>query len=225
MNKTDVKNMKSLLKWRELSRKVSKGADYDTDGEIKFDVLTVYSDDELNQKIKEFEDAEKRNAAGKFRSLVDAFFEKWGDEGDNMIVLSGAWVPERETCELDDPVNDINWNWSEYNKLYHAVGRQQPSNRYLAVCDLPKAERVEREKLWDQFWADMKPIQKEARKLKILTAEKYWEDDNDALNEMWYGVIGVMKDYRIVSFVIREDGMLCDEEGYETFHNSIIMSL
>ena len=225
MNKTDVKNMKSLLKWRELSRKVSKGADYDMEGEIKFDVLSEYSDDELNQKIQEFEEAEKRKAAGKFRSLVDAFFEKWGDEGDNMIVLSGAYVPERMAEEMDDPVNDINWYWTKYNKLYHAVGSQKPSNSYFAVRDLPKEESAERENLWNQFWADMKPIQKEARKLKIPTAERYWEDDNDALNELWSGVIGVMKDYRIVSFVIRDDGMLCDEEGYETFNNSIIMSL
>lgn len=217
--------MKSLLKWRELSRKVSKGADYDTAGEIKFDVLSEYSDDELNQKMQEFEEAEKRKASDKFRSLVDAFFEKWGDEGDNMIVLSGAYVPERTTYEMDDPVNDIYWNQSKYNKLYHAVGRQQPSNNYYAVRDIPKAEREEREKLWDQFWADMEPIQKEARKLKIPTAEEYWEDDNHALNEFWCGVIGVMKDYRIVSFVIRDDGMLCDEEGYETFHNSVITQL
>lgn len=225
MNKTDVKNMKSLLKWRELSRKVSKGANYDMAGDIKFDVLTEYSDDELNQKIQEFEKAEKRKASGKFRSLVDAFFKKWGDESDNMIVLSAAYVLERTTCEMDDPVNDINWYWTDYNKLYHAVGSQQPSNNYFDVCDLPASEREERKKLWDQFWADMKPIQKEVRKLKIPTAEKYWEDDNDALNELWCGVIGVMKDYRIVSFVIRPDGMLCDEEGYETFHNSIITRL
>lgn len=225
MNKTDVKNMKNLLKWRELSRKVSKGANYDKGGEIKFDVLSEYSDDDLNQKIQEFEEAEKRKASGKFRSLVDAFFKKWGGEGDNMIVLWGAYVPERTTCGMEDPVNDINWWMEKYNKLYHAVGSQQPSNNYFAVKDLPKSEREEREKLWEQFWADMQPIQKEAIKLKIPTAEDYWEDDNDALNELWCGVIGVMKDYRIVSFVIRDDGMLCDEEGYETFHNSILTRL
>jgi len=225
MNKTDVKNMKSLLKWRELSRKVSKGADYDEAGEIKFDVLSEYSDDELNQKIKEFEESEKRKASDKFRSLVDAFFEKWGGEGDNMIVLSGAYVPERTTYEMDDPVNDISWGQSKYNKLYHAVGRQQPSCSYFAASDITAEEREERKKLWNKFWADMEPIQKEARKLKIPTAEEYWEDDNDALNECWCGVIGVMKDYRIVSFVIRDDGMLCDEEGYETFHNSVIIQL
>lgn len=217
--------MKSLLRWRELSRKVSKGADYDEAGEIKFDVLSEYSDDEINQKIKEFEETEKRKAADKFRSLVDAFFEKWADEGDNMIVLSGAYVPERTTYEMDDPVNDINWWWTKYNQLYYAVGSQKPSNNYWAIRDLSADDRTERQKMWNQFQADMTPIQKEARKLKIPTAETYWEDDNDALNEIWYGVIGVMKDYRIVSFVIRNDGMLCDEEGYETFHNSVIMQL
>lgn len=142
-----------------------------------------------------------------------------------MIVLSAAYVPERTTCDMEDPVNDINWYWNEYNKLYHAVGSQQPSNNYFDVCDLSSVEREEREKLWNQFWEDMRPIQKEARKLKIPTAEKYWEDDNDALNELWCGVIGVMKDYRIVSFVIRNDGMLCDKEGYKTFHNSILAQL
>ena len=58
--------------------------------------------------------------------------------------------------------------------------------------------------------------------LKVPSAYSYWEDDNDALNECWYGVIGIMKDYRAVAFVIRDDGMICDEEGYNTFHNSVI---
>lgn len=225
MNKIDIKNMKSILKWRELERKVKIGPKTEDGGEINLETFAAMTDEKIKEKIKEFEKAENRKSSEKFRSLIDAFFEKWGDEGDNMIVLSGAYVPERGTCEMDDPVNDINWYYTKYNKLYHAVGSQQPSNSYFAVCDLPESIRAERNKLWDQFWTDMRPIWEEARKLKIPTAEKYWSKDNDALNECWCGVIGVMKDYRVVSFVIRDDGLVCDEEGYETFHNSILMKL
>ena len=35
----------------------------------------------------------------------------------------------------------------------------------------------------------------------------------------------IMKDYKAVSFVIRDDGMLCDEDDIESFYNSIIIDL
>ena len=58
--------------------------------------------------------------------------------------------------------------------------------------------------------------------LKIKDAYDYWENDNGALNEYWYGVIGIMKDYKVVAFVIRDDGMLCDEKAYISSNNKII---
>ena len=50
----------------------------------------------------------------------------------------------------------------------------------------------------------------------------HWEDNNASLNEYWHGVIGIMKDYRVVAFVIRNDGMLADKRGYENSENQII---
>lgn len=58
--------------------------------------------------------------------------------------------------------------------------------------------------------------------MKIKDAHDYWKDNSDALNEYWYGVIGIMKDYQVVAFVIRDDGMLCDKNGYDTSNNTIV---
>ena len=54
---------------------------------------------------------------------------------------------------------------------------------------------------------------------------KYWDKENEAINECWYGVHGITKDYRIVAFVIRDDGMLCDEESFDTFYNSTLYTI
>ena len=58
--------------------------------------------------------------------------------------------------------------------------------------------------------------------VKIKNAYDYQEDNNASLNEYWRGVIGIMKDYRVVAFVIRNDGILADERGYENSENQII---
>ena len=57
------------------------------------------------------------------------------------------------------------------------------------------------------------------------SAEDYYTDNNDALNEFWYGCIGIMKDYKVVSFVIRDDGLLCCEKYINEGYNKIIEQL
>ena len=58
--------------------------------------------------------------------------------------------------------------------------------------------------------------------VKIKNAYDYQEDNNASLNEYWRGVIGIMKDYRVVAFVIRNDRILADEHGYENSENKIV---
>ena len=74
----------------------------------------------------------------------------------------------------------------------------------------------------DEYYKDIEKLTDILYNLKIKDAYDYWENDNGALNEYWYGVIGIMKDYRVVAFVIRDDGMLCDQQVYTSSNNKII---
>ena len=58
--------------------------------------------------------------------------------------------------------------------------------------------------------------------VKIKDAYDYLEDNNASLNEYWRGIVGIMKDYRVVAFVIRNDVILADEHGYENSENKIV---
>ena len=49
-------------------------------------------------------------------------------------------------------------------------------------------------------------------KAKIPKAEDFWEDNGEALNEYWYGVIAITRDYEIVGFNIRYDGIPQNDE-------------
>ena len=37
--------------------------------------------------------------------------------------------------------------------------------------------------------------------------EEYWKNYGDRLNEYWYGVIAITRDYKIVGFEMRDDGL------------------
>ena len=63
----------------------------------------------------------------KIKKMVDEAFEKFGEEGDNILILSACYYPEdsRHTYEIDEPLDRINFNkGSDYNKLYFPIGRK-----------------------------------------------------------------------------------------------------
>ncbi len=229
MNKVDVKNLNAILEWRELERKVKAGPIIADGGDFSFNDLVNLTDKELQNRISNFEKIEKTNNANRLRKLVNKFFEKYGTESSNMIVLSGAYYPDDSDCryvyEREDIINDIYWDGfgRKYNKLYYPCAVETlPAGDWQSTNKLPEEERKSVLAQWDKYYKDLRPIHNLVRKLGVPTAEKYYRDDSSALNEIWYGVIGIMKDYRVVSFVIRNDGMLCDEDSYESCHNSII---
>lgn len=203
MNKTDLKNMKALLKYKKI---VENGPKFESeDSTITEKELEKYSIDELKDKIYQFEHAENDQYTKELKNLVDEMFNKYSKEGDNMIAVWDANVFDRYISEGDDPLEDIYWGGfaNKYNKLYYPI------------CANEK-------EISDEYYKDVEKLANILSNLKVKDAYNYWKDNNDALNEMWYGVIGIMKDYRVVAFVIRDDGMLCDEDGYETFNNEIV---
>lgn len=199
MNSIDKKNIKELIKLMEFKPEFEEG------GEISISDLLNKDINQLKDLVKAFDDRAQKAGESKVKELVDTIFNKFGDEESNMIVLSAAYVPERTTYELEEPLECINFDGFEhrYNKLYYPIDIQD--GEFTDLCN----------ELYSYVFGA----------LEIPIAEEFWSDDNDALNEYWYGVIGIMKDYKIVSFVIRDDGMLCDENGYVSFHNSIIREI
>ena len=94
---------------------------------------------------------------------------------------------------------------------------------------MSKEEREEWKETWgvkfDKLYELSDDLNTLLYAIGIDDAENRWLDDNGALNEYWYGVVGITKDYKVVSFVIRDDGMLCDEYSMESSHNSILKQL
>ena len=203
MNKTDLKNMKALLKYKEV---VTNGPKFESkNSTITQEELEKYNINELKTAINNFENSEVDKYTKKLKNLVDEMFVKYGEEDDNMIAIWDANVYERDVYQGDDPLSDICFGGfaHEYNKFYYPI--------YANNKNAP-----------DEYYKDVKKLKDILHNLKVKNAYNYWKDDNEALNEIWYGVIGVMKDHRVVAFVIRDDGMLCDEDGYKTFNNKII---
>ena len=145
------------------------------------------------------------NYTEELKNLVDKMFNKYGEEEDNMIAVWDANVIERDMWEGKDPLSDIYWKGfgNKYNKLYYPICAND-------------------EKTPDEYYVDIEKLKSILRNLKIKDAYDYWKDNSDELNEYWYGVIGIMKDYQVVAFVIRDDGMLCDKNGYDTSNNTIV---
>ena len=198
MNKIDCKNAKEIVKLREYVPVFEKG------GDLTIDELEKMTTLELKAFVDSFESNEKNVAIENVKRLVDEIFEKFGKEGDNMIVLSAANFIEHEVCESGDPLSDIDFERDEHwNKLYF------PINRFNTEYD-----NLYKELRFNLF-----------TKLNIPYADEQWETCNSALNEYWYGVIGIMKDYRIVAFVIRNDGILASNDDYESFNNEVLYEL
>ena len=201
MNIIDLENIK-----KELAKREAANYAFEEGGDMSKDDITLRTTEELNVLVKEFNENTSANASVTIKKIVDEMFEKYAEEDDNMILLSAAFCPERTVYEVEEPFDCINFGWEKYNKLYFPICKEWGDDDYV------------------EYTKDVDRIKAQLSKVDgaCYDAEKFYERNNEALNECWYGVIGIMKDYRLVTFVIRDDGMLCDEGGYTTFHNKIL---
>ncbi len=198
MNDIDAENIRKIIEWRKNKPFFKEG------GIFTSEELDDVSTEELENWLKGSEKDQKP----KFKKMVDKFFEKYGKDGDNIILLTCANVPDRKTYDAGLPWEYINYGGfnHEYNKLYYPVNVDKDNNECM------------------EEW---KTILEMSKSVGIIDAEKYWTDimNNEALNACWYGVIGIMRDYKVVSFVIRNDGILCEENSIDDYYNSIIIDL
>ena len=187
---------------------------------VKAGALIAAEIDRL-QRI-EFKKA-KEKYIPKIKKLVDKAFEEFGEKDDNILILSACYYPDdttRDTYEIDEPLDRINFNkGSDYNKLYFPIGRKWDLGDWKRIG-------IDADKVTTLYEVYTEPICEALNQCSIdCYAEDYYRDDNDALNDYWCGCIGIMRDYKVVSFVIRQDGLLCDEDSINNGYNKIIEQL
>lgn len=207
MNDIDVKNIRKILEWRRQKPFLEIGGIFP---EEELDKVTTA---ELENWLKCSEDDHKP----KFKALVDAFFEKYGKEGDNIILLTSAnnYGSGATLVEYDE---DTPW-WSGEYSIINFDGFNHEYNKLFYPVQID-GDDEEGKKMWEE-------IVELSSMVGITDAETYWteESDDSSLNEMWYGVIGIMKDYKAVAFVIRDDGWLSEIDTIDGWDNSILMDL
>lgn len=216
MNEIDIKNMRVIIELRE-----SFNTRWKEGGTLEPKEIWGLSNETIERNIELYKMLRKQDSSAKIKELVDKIFEicnepdEDGNPGEfNTIVLTAANKYEdcRYASPADEPFDIIDWDHfgNRYNPLYF------PANEEIE-CH-PKA---------NDLYIQLK---QEIAKLGIPDAEDFWRD-SDAVNECWYGCIGIMNDYKIVSFVIRDDNMLASEHELETpnvakdYYNHILMEL
>jgi len=224
MNKIDVENIK-----KEIAKRKAANYKWKSGGELSRNEITSKTDSELNALLEKFKNKGKAAAIAEIKKLVDEAFAKYStDPEDNMIVLGACFYSDdsRDVYEVDSPLDDINFDGfnHDYNKLAYPIGRDYDLSywEYKAGKQHQGKDDSKYEKLNKTITQKIVSLFSD---LGLDSIEKYWADNDDALNELWYGVHGITKDYQIVAFVIRNDGMLCDEASFETFYNSILYKL
>lgn len=223
MNSTDVKNMELIIELQnEFKRRWKEG------GDITAKEIWSLSSDTIKRNIEQYKLLAKQEKSTKIKEIVDQIFaicnvadeDLEADPDGNTIILTAAnrYDDCRYASSTDEPFDIIDWGHfgHRYNSIFFPINED-------IECH-PKA---------NDLYIQLKH---EIASLGISDAEDYWRE-SDALNEVWYGCIGIMKDYKIVAFIVRNDGMLLNESSiddtsvYEKNHvskeyyNHIIMEL
>lgn len=223
MNKIDLENIK-----KELDKRIAENYTFENGGEMSKDEIISKPTEELNKLVDDFKNGKKKQAAEEIKKLVDLAFEKYSTgPTDNMIVIGACnyYDEDRYVSKSDNAIKDVNFDGfgGRYNKLAHPIGRDYDYSYY----DYNKRQDVggADDAKMDELLSISHQIEDKFKDLGIENVEDYWIGNDDAINEVWYGVHGITKDYKIVAFVIRNDGMLCDEDSFDSFHNKIICRL
>jgi len=221
MNKFDIENIKNELTKREADNYKW----WNGNGTIPFCELTEKSTEELNDLLNDYVNSKRINAEAEIKKLADEIFEEFGNEEDNMIILGGGNYPEDSRYFNDHTISEIfesiNFNDEErWNPYAHPVGRN------LNITSWNHNGDKEDDKKFDKIIEKSEKILDNLSNLPIKSIDKYWTDNNDSLNEMWYGCHAITRDYKIYAFVIRNDGLFLNaHDGFESFWNHVLYTI
>jgi len=197
MNSTDIANIK-----KELAKRKAANYEWKDGGEMTKDDVMLRTTKELNELLKNYENDKKNKVSNKVHELVDEIFEKYSDADDNMIPLSCAHRPEYRLYG-DDGM-----------EIYESISFTDVDDGYN---DNPYVKPIARnwfgeDERWDKYAEDLGKLVNEIFKTKVPLAEDFWKDNGERLNEYWYGVIAITRDYKIVGFEMRYDGLPQDSK-------------
>lgn len=201
MNNIDIENIK-----KELAKRKAINYEWKDGGEMTKDDIMLRTTKELNELITTFNDESKKIITEQIKKQVDKIFEKWGKEDDNMILLTCVKRSDYHLWDVDEYdliLDAANWEWNKYNKLCHPIMGHEDTD----------AESDDYEEFEDEVYNLYNLLGKSNYKWE---ATSLFKTDNDGINEYWRGFSAITKDYKIVSFIMRYDGMLCDEKKYES---------
>ena len=224
MNKVDIENIK-----KELNKRKAAEYKFENGGDLSQSEILNITTEDLNKMIEDFLDDEKTKAGQEIKKIVDEIFKKYADTTDNMVVLGACnyYDEDRHVSFVKEPLKEIDFDGfgHDYNKLAYPIGRNYDlswydydNDKYVYGADDDK---------YEELMKDVQKIVALIPNLGLTDMENYWDDNNDAINECWYGVHAITKDYKIVTFVIRDDGMLCDENDkcFNSFHNKTLYTI
>lgn len=196
MNDIDVKNInKFIAKIEAQNFKFKDG------GDCTYEYLDSLSLSELKGLVSDYKNRQKHIFSQGFKQKVDEIFEKFAEEGENIIILtccnadeSGRYVTE---FEYDNPLSLIDFSTHKCNEMWYPVG----SSLYYDEEDNEKS---------DELYSKSKELLNDLlSNNQIEPIDDYYNED-ESVNFYWFGVYGVTKDYEVVSFVIRDDGILLE---------------
>lgn len=218
MNSYDIENIK-----KELAKRKAANYKWSEGGDMSKDDIMLRTTKELETLEKDFGNNKKIIAEQEVKKLINEIFTEFSDDPEDNIIVLGAcnyYDDSRHACECEDPLGTIDFDGfgHKYNKLVYPIGRcwDIPTWDNKNAKDKDKYEKLidKSNKIVDYFDdLGLKPIY------------DYWNKNNDAINECWYGVHGITKDYQIAAFVIRDDGMLCEENSLDDFYNKILYKI
>lgn len=191
MNNTDIANIK-----KELAKRKAANYEWKDGGEMTITDVMLLTTNELNDLLKDYENTKKNKISEKVHKLVDEIFEKYSNEDDNTIPLS---------C-----VHRIDY------QLYGDIGIKVYSSVMLSDVDgyndnpyiKPIARNwYEEDERWENYTKDLVKLVNATADARVPYAEEHWEDNGESLNEYWYGIIAITRDYKIVGFEMRDDGI------------------
>lgn len=200
MNEYDVKNAKKILALRK-----ALNFTFNTKGMYTRDEIDAMSDDELINKIKTFEKNKAHSQIEAIKKKVDLIFHKWATDKENMILIGVVGRSDYHLYNYEDyheMLYSTNWCWEKYNDSCFPVWHETSEDGE----DLP-----------DDFYHEHFSLLEMLEKTKLT-----WKADGDVfdasedgINEYWNGYVAITRDYKIVAFIMRDDGMLSDQGYYE----------
>ena len=206
MNNIDIANIK-----KELAKRKAANYKWKDGGEMTKDDVILRTTKELKAFLNDYENAQRNKISEKVHKLVDEIFEKYSNEDDNMIPLSCAYRPEYRLygnagIEVYTSINLSDEDGYNNNAHVKPIAR----NWY------------EDDERWDNYTKDLAKLVDITTDAEIPYAEEYWKDYGENLNMYWYGVIAITRDYNIVGFEMRYDGLPQDRKK---LNNPCIMTI